>query len=171
MKTNRLIKALRAFLPIFLFVMMAWSPLIGSSQSTPFTFEKKGIFKHRTAIKMCGFELSQEQLLEFMAEDPAMDDYTRPLAGLFLTKTILNTTGSILSTFPLIQLQLDKEPNLNLTYAGLATLFTSAVLNKLYTNKAIKAARFYNNGYREPNTQAKFELRPSSNGLGLVLAF
>ena len=171
MKINRLFMSNSAFLPLILWIAIAGSPLVSLGQSTPFTFEKKGLFNSRTAIKMCGFALSQEQLIEFMAADPGMDEYTRPLTGLFLTKTILNTTGSILSTFPLIQLQLDKKPNLNLTYAGLATLATSAVLNKLFTNKAKKAATFYNNGYREPNPQAKFEWRPASNGLGLAIAF
>ncbi|WP_421870892.1 hypothetical protein [Marinoscillum sp.] len=147
------------------------SALNSSAQELPFTFEKKGLFKQKTAIKMCGFELTQQQLVVFMADDPNMDEYSKPLAGMFLSKSILGATGSVLSTWPLLQLQLDQEPNLNLTYAGLATLAVSTVIDHVFSKKAVKAATFYNNGYQEPQIRARYQIKPASSGVGIALAF
>tara|TARA_Y100000816_G_C26048614_1_gene549636 strand:- start:253 stop:738 length:486 start_codon:yes stop_codon:yes gene_type:complete len=139
------------------------------AQDGQFQIEKKGIFK-KTIIKSCGFELSHQQFIEFISNDPLMDNYTKPLAGIFITNSLLNATGTVLSTWPLWQLQFDKEPNLNLTYVGVGIVVTSIVLNKIFINKAVKAARYYNNGYQEPQ-KVGLQLQPASSGVGIALVF
>ncbi len=144
--------------------------LISHAQEVPFVIEKKGIFK-KTVIKKCGFELTNQQFIEFIANDPLMDRYTRPLAGIHLTNILINATGSILSTWPLLQLQFDRDPNLNLTYAGLGMVVGSIILNRLFLNKARKAAIFYNNGYQKPLSTSGIFLKPAHSGLGIALTF
>lgn len=151
-------------------IFACFSCYFSSAQDTPFSVETKGLF-HKKIIKRCGFELTHQQLVEFMATDPLMDDYTKPMAGLYLTNTLLNATGSVLSTWPLWQLQFDRDPNLNLTYVGLGVMIGSIILNKLFMKKSIQAVEFYNNGYVRPSKESGVLLKPASKGVGIALTF
>ncbi len=159
------LKMKKLLLPTFLLILVT----VCSAQEVPFQIERKGLFK-KTVIKKCGFTLSNQQFIEFLADDPLMDQYTKPLAAIYISNSLLNATGTVLSTWPLWQLQFDKEPNLNLTYAGIGVVVGSFVLNRVFLHKARQAAEYYNNGYQEPK-KVGLQLKPASSGVGIALVF
>ena len=137
----------------------------------PFIVGKGGLFKTQTVLQKSGFTLTQMQIIEFMAKDAKMESYSKPLKNLFLTQTLVGAAGSILSTWPLIQLEFsDKEPNLNLTYYGLGAIAVSYIIKKIFMKKAVKAANYYNNGYKE-TVSFNIDAITNKNGTGIAITF
>lgn len=156
-------------LSLTLFIFFSNYVQAQSFKDDPFIVERKGPFKLNYVIKKSGFTLTHEQIVEYMLNDPLMYSHAKPLALLFMGESLIKATGTILTAWPLIQLEFtDKAPNLNLTYIGLGSLAVSIVLNRLFVKRASKAARFYNNGYKE---SAAFQLKPLQDRVGVALVF
>ncbi len=136
----------------------------------PFIIEKMGLF-NTTVISKSGFKLMPLQIVEYMAADENMRSYSNKLGGIFLVESLFNATGSILTVWPLVQLHfLDKSPNKNLTWIGLGAVTSALITRAVFMKKAVKAARFYNNGYSEtPNLG--IDIGSTEHGIGLLIRF
>ena len=159
------------FLPILVLLLLNSEKLAAQNfNNDPFLIEKGGLFKNQDVLKKSGFTLTQPQILQFMANDPNMASRTKSLTGLFITQSVFTVTGSLLSSWPLVQLSLDKDPNIDLTYYGLGSVVVSLILKKIFMKKAVKAAQYYNNGYKDP-VSFKVNSIINENGTGLAISF
>ncbi|WP_215224051.1 hypothetical protein [Echinicola shivajiensis] len=140
----------------------------------PIEILEKGSFKKKV-YKRCGIEMTPTQLITLLREDPAMEDYVKPVASNYIAKLLLGTAASVLIAIPVVDSfssSEESDPNWNLAYIGAGCALLSIPFDRWFKKNADKAVNYYNSGYQSNNKSSpQLEFQLGSNGLGLLLEF
>jgi hypothetical protein len=127
------------------------------------------VFK-KEAYKRCDIEMTDEQLMKLLKEDPNMKEYYKPLVTSYVFDKILSASAGILILWPLTEAIYEDDPNWNIAYIGVGCALLSVPFDKAFRKKAREAVNYYNSGYQK-TSRVNVDMQFNSTGIGIVMKF